>query len=142
MVYGCNSETMSAGTKFCVNGETFTVGSSWDSVGAGGASGATVNLAPDESFPRKLFNQGDALTVGPCGAVEGVFPAVNLAGGSSLMEYPLSAPTAARYLRVKSRPGYSANGGWWSVWEVEARVCQASVSIFGFSEKEEGFYCD
>jgi hypothetical protein len=63
MVYSCDSDVMSEGTKFCVSGETFTVGSSWNSAG-----GATVNLAAGESFARGLFEKGDELTVGACGS--------------------------------------------------------------------------
>merc|ERR1719506_94890 len=63
MVYSCDSDLLSEGTKFCVSDETFTVGSSWNSVG-----GATVNLSPGESFATGLFTRGDALTVGACGS--------------------------------------------------------------------------
>ena len=56
-------DIMVVGTEFCVNGETFTVGSSWNSVG-----GATVNLAAGESFANGLFKLGDELTVGACGS--------------------------------------------------------------------------
>lgn len=60
-VYGCRSDVLSAGTKFCVQGETFTVGSSWNTGG-----GASVNLASGEKFPKGLFTKGVELRVGAC----------------------------------------------------------------------------
>merc|ERR1719440_2077514 len=64
-VDGCDSDVLAEGTEFCINGETFSVGSSFNSA-ANGASGATVNLASGERFPNDLFEYGDELLVGAC----------------------------------------------------------------------------
>jgi hypothetical protein len=67
---GCDADVLLTGSQFCVTGETFTVGTSWDSFGADDVYGSTVILAEGESFPgQHFFSPGDALTVGPCGAL-------------------------------------------------------------------------
>jgi len=60
-VKGCNAQIMAEGVTFCLNGKTFTVGSSWNSAG-----GATVNLASGESTAAGFFQEGDAITIGAC----------------------------------------------------------------------------
>jgi len=60
-VKGCRANVLPKGTKFCLNGETFTVGSSWNSGG-----GATVTLATGERTKANFFSEGDELTIGAC----------------------------------------------------------------------------
>jgi hypothetical protein len=92
-VYGCRSDILSEGTKFCVNGETFTVGSSFNT-----GKGATVNLADGEKFAKGLFTKGDTLTLGVCTSVN----AINLVHGrsqvnaSSQEHHDSASPSIAR----------------------------------------------
>merc|ERR1712048_860347 len=60
----CNADDFPEGSQLCLNGKTFTVESSFNSVSSG-TSGATVNVG--DNIPSKSFaKNGDAVTPGPC----------------------------------------------------------------------------
>lgn len=96
-VHDCGADILAKGTEFCVSGETFTVGSSWNSV-AGTARGATVNLATGSSFAVDLFAEGDPLTIGPCGSSESIDdePMVGIFGYPTRPSPPPTLPTGEK----------------------------------------------
>merc|ERR1712093_138716 len=57
---GCNSSVLTQGSTFCLNGHTFTVGRSWDTIHCGGA---TVELDSPVNF---TWSSGDNITIGSC----------------------------------------------------------------------------
>jgi len=73
-VKGCRANVLPKGTKFCLNGETFTVGGShngwWDLTGIVRYSGSTVYLAEGEETKTDFYSEGDELTIGACATSE------------------------------------------------------------------------